>query len=62
MKPKEFIQKVLIDEVDKIIEHHPYIAFSIMTIGIEFLGKCINGFRRCWCSPCSTLCIWFNVT
>jgi hypothetical protein len=39
--PKEFIQEVLIDEFKDIVERHPYIAFSLIAIGIEFLGKCI---------------------
>lgn len=42
MMPKEFIQKVLIDEIGEIHEKYPYIAFASMTIGIEFLGKCLN--------------------
>jgi hypothetical protein len=42
MLPKEFIQTILIDEIGEIHESHPYIAFAIMAIGIEFLGKCLN--------------------
>lgn len=41
LSPKEFIKQVFIDEVEDLIEKHPYIAFMIMGIGIEFLGKCI---------------------
>lgn len=40
--PKQFIQKVLIDEIGEIHKNYPYIAFASMTIGIEFLGKCLN--------------------
>ncbi|MBP1631113.1 MAG: hypothetical protein H6Q15_2006 [Bacteroidetes bacterium] len=40
--PKKFIQQVLIKEIDEIHKDHPYIAFCIMAIGIEFLGKCLN--------------------
>jgi uncharacterized protein involved in outer membrane biogenesis len=42
IKPKEFIEQVLINEVGEIYENHPYIAFAIISIGIEFLGKCLN--------------------
>jgi len=42
MLPKEFIQDVLIDEIGQIHRQHPYISFSLMAIGIEFLGKCLN--------------------
>ena len=42
LNPKEFIQKVFIDELGTMIQPHPYISFSIMAIGIEFLGKCLK--------------------
>lgn len=45
---KEFIQKVLIDELGSMIKTHPYMSFIIMSIGIEFLGKCINRGRVDW--------------
>lgn len=38
--PKEFIQGVLINEMSDIVERHPYLAFALIAIGIEFLGKC----------------------
>ncbi len=41
MMPKEFIQKVLIDEIGQIVQTHPYLSFNLMVIGIEFLGKCM---------------------
>lgn len=46
MKPKEFIQQVLIEEIGEILKNHPFIAFSLMAIGIEFLGKCLNEFEN----------------
>lgn len=42
LNPKEFIQSVLIDEIQSMLIMHPYISFIIMGIGIEFLGKCID--------------------
>lgn len=50
MMPKEFINQVLIKEIDEIHIEHPYIAFCIMAIGIEFLGKCLNEFDD-WNKP-----------
>ena len=38
----EFIQKYLIDQISDIRDKHPYFAFTLMAIGIEFLGQCIN--------------------
>lgn len=48
LKPKDFIKKVLIDEVGGMIDRHPYISFIIMGIGIEFLGKCSDTELRHW--------------
>ena len=42
LKPKDFIQSVLIDEIGSLIDPHPYISFILMGIGIEFLGKCTD--------------------
>lgn len=42
LMPKEFIQKVLINEIGEIHHKYPYIAFAMMAIGIEFLGKMLN--------------------
>ena len=39
---REFIQKYLIDQIGDIRDKHPYFAFTLMAIGIEFLGKCLN--------------------
>ncbi|MBC8146983.1 MAG: hypothetical protein H8E98_03225 [Bacteroidetes bacterium] len=51
LKPKDFIKSVLVDEVDSMIEKHPYISFIIMGIGIEFLGKCIDTSLNDWNVP-----------
>lgn len=42
LSPKKFIEQVFINEVEDLIEKHPYIAFMIMAIGIEFLGRCLS--------------------
>jgi hypothetical protein len=44
MKILDFIQKVLIDEFKEIQqdEGHPYISFSLICQGIEFLGACLD--------------------
>ncbi len=43
MKVSDFIQKVLIDEFKQIREDgHPYISFSLISQGIEFLGACLD--------------------
>ncbi len=42
LTPKEFIQKVLIDNIGDIHLKYPYLAFAPMAIGIEFLGKALN--------------------
>lgn len=42
MNLREFITKYLIEEVGKIKDDHPFLAFSVMSIGIEILGKCLN--------------------
>jgi hypothetical protein len=48
LKPKDFIQSVLIDELGTMINSHPYISFIIMGIGIEFLGKAIDTSLNDW--------------
>lgn len=48
LKPKTFIQEALIDEVDKMKDGFPYFSFIIMSIGIEFLGKCIDSKLNSW--------------
>ena len=44
MRILDFIQKVLIDEFKEIQqdEGHPYISFSLVCQGIEFLGACLD--------------------
>lgn len=37
---KEFIKEYLIDQIGEIKENYPYFAFLLMSVGIEFLGKC----------------------
>ena len=39
---KEFIREYLIGKIGKLKDTEPYIAFLMMSIGIEFLGKCLN--------------------
>lgn len=39
---REFIQNYLIDQIGDIKDRHPYFAFLLMAVGIEFLGKCQN--------------------
>ena len=38
----DFIKHVLIGEIGEIGQKHPYLAFSLIAIGIEFLGKFID--------------------
>ncbi len=40
LTPKEFIQQFYIDELEKLIGEHNYMAMIIMSVGIEFLGRC----------------------
>jgi len=44
MRILDFIQKVLIDEFKEIQQDdgHPYISFSLICQGIEFLGACLD--------------------
>lgn len=39
--PKDFIKNVLIEEMKDVVMKHPYLAFALISIGIEFLGKCM---------------------
>lgn len=48
---KNFIQSVLIDEIESMLDEHPYISFIVMGIGIEFLGKCIDRQLTDWNTP-----------
>jgi len=51
LDPKEFIKSFLIEEVKSTIDDHPYMAFIIMGIGIEFLGKCLDPSLKDWNAP-----------
>lgn len=42
MKVRDFIQKFLIDDIGKLVDSHPFHSFVLMSIGIEFLGKCLR--------------------
>ena len=42
IKPKEYIRDVLIGEIGDIVEQHPYLAFTLICSGIEFLGVCLD--------------------
>lgn len=46
--PKSFIQGVLIDEIGDVVPHHPYLAFGLISSGIEFLGCCIGRQEQEW--------------
>lgn len=39
---REFINDYLINQIEDIKDKHPYFAFLLMAVGIEFLGQCIN--------------------
>lgn len=43
LSPKQFIQLVLIDQMSDIVKTHPYHAFVLIAVGLEFLGKCMLG-------------------
>lgn len=40
--PKDYIKEVLIDEIKDIVSSHPYLSFSLICSGIEFLGICLD--------------------
>jgi len=46
--PKDFINQVLINEIQDIVIKHPYLAFLLICTGIEFLGKCIDTNNQNW--------------
>lgn len=46
--PKQFIQKVFIEELYVLHKSNPYISFTLIAIGIEFLGKCLNIKEQDW--------------
>lgn len=38
----DFIKKYFIEEIGSLVEDHPFVALTLMSIGVEFLGKCLN--------------------
>lgn len=48
MNTSDFIKTVFIHELKDIVDHHPYIAFMVMSTGIEFLGKCMDTNKSSW--------------
>jgi len=47
--PKEFIKKVLIDNIgDLVAQQYFWLAFTLIAIGIEFLGKCLDVNEENW--------------
>lgn len=40
--PKNYIKSILIEEVGDIVRRHAYIGFSVVCLGIEFLGSCLD--------------------
>jgi hypothetical protein len=51
MKPKEFIQIVLIDEMQDVVFRHQFLSFALISIGIEYLGKCMLMNYNTWNIP-----------
>lgn len=43
MTTKDFIQNVLINEIGQIVTNHPFLSFTLICVGIELLGMCMNG-------------------
>lgn len=41
---RQFIQEYLIDDIGETVKKFPYFAFLLMSVGIEFLGKCQNSY------------------
>lgn len=39
MKPKKFIESVLINEMKDVVFRHPYLSFLLISVGVEFLGN-----------------------
>ncbi len=42
IRPKQFIETVLIKEIGELTNTNPYLSFVLIGIGIEFLGKCLD--------------------
>ena len=39
---ERFIKKYLVCEIHSILKEHPFLAMSLMSIGVELLGKCLK--------------------
>jgi hypothetical protein len=46
MLPKEFIKGVLVGELRDIVANHPYLAYPLIGVGIEYLGRALTSKRR----------------
>ena len=44
MNPKDFIQQVFLAELSQIAEKHHFISFSLVGLGTEFLGACLDNY------------------
>jgi len=42
MNPRDFIQQVFLAELSQIAEKHHFISFSLVGLGTEFLGACLD--------------------
>ena len=42
---RDFIRSYLIGEIGEIKEKHPYFAMILISVGIEFLGRCLSGYN-----------------
>ena len=48
MNPKDFINTVFVHETGDLANSHHYIAFMVMGMGIEFLGRCLDSAAEEW--------------
>ena len=55
---REFIQKYLIDQIEDVKNSHPYFAFLLMAVGIEFLGRCQSS--KGWNDPKQNASVYFK--
>jgi hypothetical protein len=44
MNPRDFIQQVFLAELSQIAEKHHFISFSLVGLGTEFLGACLDNY------------------
>ncbi len=45
LKTKDFIETTLISEIGELIKSNPFISFSLICSGIEFLGRCLDDYN-----------------